>query len=123
VRARAWLAVAVLALVGVLMLAVFPARTLVAQTRERARLAAQVKDLESRNSRLDDQGRLLQTDAEIERLARQHYNLVRPGEEAFAILPPVTLPPRAPSPATAVVHQPSHLPLLRRTVGLVTDLF
>ena len=30
----------------------------------------------------------LSTDAEIERLARQWYNLVFPGEEAYAVLPP-----------------------------------
>lgn len=119
-RAAAWLAVAVLALVGVLMLAVFPARTLVAQRRERAQTAARVKDLAERNQRLDAQARLLQTDAEIERLARQHYNLVRPGEEVFAILPPG--PPPAPVVATSPRHS-SPSPLWRRTMELVTDLF
>jgi cell division protein FtsB len=123
VRGRAWLAVAVLALVGVLMLAVFPARTLVAQRHERSRLAARVKDLSAQNAHLDDQARLLQTDAEIERLARQHYNLVRPGEEAFAILPPPTTVPRPAAPRPAPVHRGDHQPLLRRAVGLVLDVF
>ena len=30
----------------------------------------------------------LKTDEEVERLAREQYNLVRPGEESYAILPP-----------------------------------
>jgi len=36
--------------------------------------------------------RLLNTDEEIERLARRDFNLVFPGEEAYAVLPP---PPKA----------------------------
>ena len=35
----------------------------------------------------------LHTDAEIERLAREQHNLVRPGEEAFAVLPAPTTEP------------------------------
>lgn len=122
-RGRAWLAAAVLALVGVLMLAVFPARTLLAQRRERAQLAARVKDLSTKNARLEDQSRLLQTDAEIERLARQHYNLVRPGEEAFAILPSPASTPRPAAKASPPTRRGDHTPLLRRTVGFVLNAF
>ena len=95
-----------LALLGVLLLAVFPARAWVAQRHERARVATSVQEMATQNRRLEDRVRLLQTDAEIERLARKDYNLVRPGEDAFAILPsaaptppPVGTPPVRPSEA------------------------
>ena len=98
--AGAWLIVAVLALVGVLFLAGFPARAYVAQRRERAEVAARVRDLAADNRRLADREALLQTDAEIERLARRHYNLVRPGEEVFAIIPgPPPVATASPPPA------------------------
>ena len=49
--------------------------------------------LNSESERLEERIALLGTDAEIERLARENYNLVRPGEEAYAVLPP---PPPVP---------------------------
>ena len=85
--AGAWLVAAVLALVGVLFLAGFPARAYVAQRQARAEEADRVRALAAENRDLAARQALLESDAEIERLARQHYNLVRPGEEVFAIIP------------------------------------
>jgi hypothetical protein len=42
---------------------------------------------------LDARAAELQEDAEIERLAREQYNLVMPGEEAYAMLPAAPPPP------------------------------
>jgi len=68
-------------------LAIVPVRTWLAQQRKmdeaRAQLAqidAEVADLEGRLARL-------QTDDEIERRARQDFDLVFPGEESYRILP------------------------------------
>jgi cell division protein FtsB len=85
-RGRAGLVFAALALVGVLALAVFPTEALLAQRRDRRQLDAQVAELAAQNAALRDRTAQLNTDAEIERLARQ-YNLVKPGEEAYFILP------------------------------------
>ena len=53
--------------------------------------------LKTQNDKLAQQAQQLNTDSEIERLAREQYNLVRPGEQAYAILPapppPIQLPP------------------------------
>jgi cell division protein FtsB len=72
---------------AVLLLGVFPTRSYFHQRdaieREEARLAV----LDRENSRLAARVSELQTDAAIERLARENYNLVKPGEEAYAILP------------------------------------
>ena len=77
---------------GVLAVFVFPTRTFLDQraatndTRHRLEvLREQNETMEQRLTELDD-------DAEIERLAREQYNLVLPGEEAYAVLP-APLPP------------------------------
>jgi len=108
VKARAWLAMAVLGLVGVLMLAVLPARALVAQHAERRQVAARIAELDNRNQDLEGRVAALGTDAEIERLARQNYNLVRPNEEVFDIVVPgpavpavAKAPPAPPDPGWA----------------------
>jgi cell division protein FtsB len=92
-----WSLVVVAAIVGALSLSIFPARTWLDQQQaisasksELAVLDAQVEALQARLEALDSPD-------EIERLAREHYNMVRPGEEAYGILPrpvqPLTIPP------------------------------
>ncbi len=97
---RKWLVVAGLVLVGVLFLAVFPARTYLDQRRQRQEVLAQIKRTDGENKALEDRINKLNTDAEVERLAREQYNLVRPGEEAYAILPTRQPPPAPPPPKT-----------------------
>ena len=84
---RAWPVVAGVVLVGALFLAVFPTRTWLDQRRQRRAVAERVAVLEEQNRRLATRIETLHTDTEIERLAREQYNLVRPGEEAYALLP------------------------------------
>ena len=92
-----WPFVLSVAVVGVLFLFVFPARTYLAQRQDLAAASARVQILSTENKNLTDQAAKLHNDAEIERLARDRYGLVRPGEEAYAILPspppPTTVPP------------------------------
>ena len=92
--------VALIALIGVLFVAVFPTRTWLAQKHERADAVAQLQVLNDENQVLASRVEALQSDDEIERLAREQYNLVKPGEEAYALLPgpsttPTTVPPDA----------------------------
>jgi cell division protein FtsB len=75
-------------LVGVLSLAVLPTRTwfdqrgaIRATEAEIAEIDAQIESLEGRLDALD-------SDEEIERIARERFDLVMPGEEAYGILPP-----------------------------------
>jgi cell division protein FtsB len=98
-----WPFVLSVAAVGVLFLFVFPARTYLVQRHDLAAASARVDVLSTENNNLTDQATKLHDDAEVERLARERYGLVRPGEEAYAILPspppPTTVPP-APTPHT-----------------------
>ena len=96
---RAALLVGLVALVGVLFVGVFPTRTYLAQGSDLSDTERKVEVLAAQNRELAKRVARLNTDAEIERLAREQYNLVRPGEEAFAILPaPDPRPARRPAP-------------------------
>ena len=86
-RASRFLATLAVVVVGVVLLAVFPARTYFAQRRSIAAAEQRVRVLSAQNKHLSDRVQRLHTDEEIERIAREQYNLVRPGEEAYAILP------------------------------------
>lgn len=95
-RRIAWPLLASVTLVGLLFIGVYPTRTYLAQRASLNRAEHQLDVLHAENDRLDQRVKALNTDDEIERLAREQYNLVRPGEEAYAILPaapaPITLP-------------------------------
>ena len=73
---------------GVLVVGVFPTRTWLAQRAATSGAEEQLAVLREQNAALEARAELLHSDAEIERLAREQYNLVRPGEEAYAVLPP-----------------------------------
>ncbi len=83
------------ALAGVTLLAVFPVNATVAQRRHDAELRAELARLTAERAALEGRVEALQTDAEIERLARLEHQLVKPGEEAYAILP--SPPPSRPT--------------------------
>jgi len=74
--------------VGILFAGVFPTRTYLAQRAATSRAEKQLIVLGEQNAELAKRAKVLQSDAEIERLAREQYNLVKPGEEAYAVLPP-----------------------------------
>jgi len=82
-----WAVVGGAVLVAVLLLGVFPTRSYFQQRENIEREKAKVAILDRENARLAARVQKLQTDEEIERLAREQYNLVKPGEEAYAILP------------------------------------
>jgi cell division protein FtsB len=98
VRRSSWLLVAsAVALAGVLFLFVFPTSSWLAQRRDRHQVEAELRRLTVHNQSLEQRVRKLRTPEEIERIAREKYNLVRPGEQAFAILPPRPAPVTAPA--------------------------
>lgn len=97
--------VVLIALIGVLFVAVFPTRTWLAQKRERADAVEQLHVLDEQNQILASRVEALQSDDEIERLAREQYNLVKPGEEAYALLPPPSSSTATTTPTPAVEEE------------------
>lgn len=86
-------------LVGAAALAVvgFPTRAWWDQRHQLERTTAELERLQQDNERLGARITALQTDdAEIERVAREQLGMVKPGERAYAILPPPP-PDRLPS--------------------------
>lgn len=70
-----------------LMAGVVPVRQYLEQQRRLDAARQRIDLLDEENRRLAARAGELRTDEEIERLAREQYSLVRPGEEAFALLP------------------------------------
>jgi cell division protein FtsB len=99
-----------LALVGLLFVFVYPTRTFL-QQRNQIRAAQQhLAQLNRDTARLESQSRQLQADAAVERIAREQYGLVKPGETPYVIVPtaPPTTTPAAPAtPPTAAPATPS----------------
>lgn len=85
-----------LAVVGFLFAFVYPTSTYLQQRSELGKGEERIARVEAETKRLQEQNELLLTDEEVERLAREQYGLVRPGETPFVLVP------AAPSTTTTV---------------------
>lgn len=102
ISGRARVAIAILGTVASLFLFVFPTQALLAQQRDVRDAKHGLTVLREENARLAEEAARLQTPEEIERLAREQHNMVRPGEDAFAVIPPSpTAPATSSTTATA----------------------
>jgi cell division protein FtsB len=91
------LAVASLVLIGALFLFVFPTSALWHQRGQLHDAEERLSILKQQNEKLASQSKRVLSDNEIERLARDRFNMVRPGEQAWAIVPgPTTTTTTAP---------------------------
>ena len=75
------------ALCALLAVTVFPTSTYLDQRRDTAEAEQRLAVLRDQNRAYEERIERLETPEEIERLAREQYNLVFPGEEAYAVLP------------------------------------
>ena len=82
------LGVMVAASTAVLVVGMVPVRDWLAQRSPTEELLAELAEVEAVHPAYRDRIDALNTDEEIERRARAEYNLVRPGEDAYAGLPP-----------------------------------
>ena len=118
-----WALVATVVLVGVLLVAGFPFHTYLQQRHSLAQASQQLDQLSRQDRSLRAQIDQLQTNGQVEQLARRVYHLVKPGEQAYAILP-LPQAPRAPShrprPADQALTRPApptHQGLWQRIVN------
>jgi cell division protein FtsB len=85
--ARARLALVALALVAILFVFVFPTRSYLAQRRQVSNAHHDVDVLREQNDKLQAQAAQLQTPAAIERMAREQFHRVHPGEQVYEVVP------------------------------------
>jgi cell division protein FtsB len=83
----AWVSLVATVALAVLVIGVFPVRTWLAQRDQTARAEQRLAALQAANDALEQRLAALDSDAEIERLAREQYGLVVPGGAAYAVLP------------------------------------
>jgi cell division protein FtsB len=83
---------AVLVLVGAMYLFAYPARTYLDQKQAIAVQERTIAVLKAEDSKLAGESSALQSPATIARIARQEYGLVKPGQQAFMVLPSPNAP-------------------------------
>jgi cell division protein FtsL len=81
------IALVALALVAILFLFVFPTRSYLSQRGDVSQSQHDVAVLREQNDRLAQEAQRLQSKKEIERIAREQFHLVYPGEKAYTIIP------------------------------------
>jgi cell division protein FtsB len=107
---RARIVVAFVIFIAILFGAVYPTRTYLAQQRDLRAAHRALALFKQQNGHLEAEAKRLESDEEIERIARARFNLVKPGEEAYAVVP---VPPKpgdpvaVPAPAAAPAKHPS----------------
>lgn len=82
-----WLAVMLIAALAITLAGVFPFRQIIAQDRQVETTREKLAALVAENEALETQADALQTDTEIERIAREEIGLVRPGEVGYTVEP------------------------------------
>ncbi len=75
-------------ILAVFVFGVFPTGSYVEQRNELNRAIDELEQLEAENGDLQDRVARLESDEEIERVARQEFDMVKPEEESYLILPP-----------------------------------
>ncbi len=68
-------------------LAVLPARTWLSQRADLSEAETELEMVEGEVADLNAELEELQSDAAVERLAREHYDLVYPGDESYRLTP------------------------------------
>ena len=68
-----------------LFMEVIPLRSYQTQRREMASAQARLEMLRTRNGQLEERVRLLKTDAELQRVAREQFGMVKPGESLLLV--------------------------------------
>ena len=82
---------------------ILPFRQIIVQGRAVDLAEEKLTALETENERLAEQARLLETPDEVERIAREEFGYVRPGEVAYVV---VAAPGAEPVPEPEPVEEP-----------------
>ncbi|MFA5565437.1 MAG: septum formation initiator family protein [Acidimicrobiia bacterium] len=92
-----WVALVLVGVIAAFFLSTFPTRTWLDQRRDISSARQQRTELGEELAELNARVKALGDPAEIERIAREQYGFVRPGEEAYRVLPEPLPPMSIPS--------------------------
>jgi cell division protein FtsB len=95
-RRLAWPVLITVVIAAIFGFGVLPTRSYLDRRQQVAAAEQRLAEVEHANEQARRQKERLQTDAEIERQAREHYGMVKPGEEAYKIVPPPEAPTEVP---------------------------
>jgi hypothetical protein len=110
-----WLVLGSVVLVGLLFAFVYPTSTFLDQRGDLGRANSQLELLSTENAKLAHDAKQLKDADEIERRARE-YGLVRPGEQAYVVVPAPTTP-QTTTPATSPTTAPTTSPTVPTTTA------
>ncbi len=82
------IAVLLLVALAITLAGIFPFRQMIAQQRRVENTEAKLEALLAENTRLEGNIASLESASDLERIAREQYGLVRPGETGYTIDPP-----------------------------------
>jgi cell division protein FtsB len=88
-----WVMLVVVVALALILFLVLPTRTWLGQRASIGDTTHRLGVLNQENDALANRVAALQTPEEIERVARQQYGMVRPGEQAYTVVPPPTAQP------------------------------
>jgi cell division protein FtsB len=86
-RILLWVGIPIVVVAGFAALFIVPTKSYLNQRKQYNESLRKLEAVQAANARLDSQIEALQTDAEVERIARARYNLVRNGDQIIAVLP------------------------------------
>ena len=117
-RKSPFVAVLLLVALAITLAGIFPFRQMIAQERQVDQTQARLDTLLEQNRSLEEKVVALNLDIEVERLAREQYGLVRPGETGYTVeSPPV---PLSTEPVVAAVEDLDGRSLLQRLWDFLT---
>ena len=82
-----WVTLVVVVALALILFLVLPTRTWLGQRSGLSDASRRLELLTEENDALAARAAALEDAAEIERLARQQYGMIRPGEDAYSVLP------------------------------------
>ena len=102
---------------AIILVAWFPAGALIDQRHTLSSTASTLSHLRAENAALRAESKNLSTPSEIARIARQQFQLIVPGEQAYQVLPPPGTPdgstdPYSGDPGSSTPVSPSAAPEL-----------
>jgi cell division protein FtsB len=111
--------IVLLVALGLVATGVLPVRDYLGRENEVNAARSRLETLQQQNAELADDVEALYSEQEIERIAREQYGFVLPGEVGYVVLTPDE-PPPAPASPEPVTVVPQERSLLRRIMDFIT---